>query len=742
MATKFSYAFREAVKSLNASSILDSLLNTFNSSLVDISEDDNRLLVSFREWPESLLSHIFTINVDYNELSKKSLKINNLDSLVTDIIRTCDKEASKYFKSDSNLDLDFKLVIEKYALKDFITELTKNYFKENVYNQKVFTISVNPLDAKLFINDIEVSTINGTFSDKAIENSKIKVRIEKENYKTIEDTIEINTNIFKFELEPVYKTFHLAVVPDSENVHLYEKISKISLKEKASSLKESLTPSSFVDDNDLEFAYNEIPLDKREDMFFAKVKQGSNLVLKVKKRYYKDVEENITFDNSVFKVIELENYFVPVSIKFDDENNNRLFINDELVQTPYNTKLAVGEALKIEAIAETGESYKNFVIANEADIKNGLEFNIKFTKMYNFDIQVEDDAKLYINNLLIDGNRYSEKLIEGSVVDVRVHKEDYVDVNERFYITHDIEKSFVLSEKLPKYNVSISVQPQNAYLLINGKQVSNPFEDMIAENSEIQIKSFLNGYKAITENVIVNTDISKDYVLEEAPIVKPLLNISCNIPDATLSVNGEDITIPAAIYGEPGKLYSVVCSKEGFKTFTKDIRLLENTNLDIKLVELSEAELEDTVKLRVNCSKLNSIIMINGKQIDNLSEMTYPRNTIVDIEATYPGYVTYSNRFTLTEDTDLDIVLEKSDNLSTYRVYIYNSTTGAVLEVNDKVVSSPFVSDFEFGSKVKIKAHLDGYQTFERELTIDQDYIVNINLQKNIDINIETVIPE
>ena len=134
--------------------------------------------------------------------------------------------------------------------------------------------------------------------------------------------------------------------------------------------------------------------------------------------------------------------------------------------------------------------------------------------------------------------------------------------------------------------------------------------------------------------------------------------------------------------------------------------------------------------------------MINGKQVDNLSEITYPRNTIVDIEATYPGYVTYSNRFTLTEDTDLDIVLEKSDNLSTYRVYIYNSTSGSVLEVNDKVVSSPFVSDFEFGSKVKIKAHLDGYQTFERELTIDQDYIVNINLQKNIDINIETVIPE
>ena len=220
MTTKFSNTFKEAVESLNASSILDSLVQIFNSSLVDISEDENRLLVSFREWPESLLSHIFTINVDYNELSKKSLKINNLDSLVTDIIRTCDKEASKYFKSDSNLDLDFKLVIEKYALKDFITELTKNYFKENVCNEKVFTISVNPLDAKIFVNDIEVSTINGTYSDKGIENSRIKVRIEKENYNTIEDTIEINTNIFNFELEPIYKTLNPAVVPNSDNVHL------------------------------------------------------------------------------------------------------------------------------------------------------------------------------------------------------------------------------------------------------------------------------------------------------------------------------------------------------------------------------------------------------------------------------------------------------------------------------------------------------------------------------------------
>ena len=179
-------------------------------------------------------------------------------------------------------------------------------------------------------------------------------------------------------------------------------------------------------------------------------------------------------------------------------------------------------------------------------------------------------------------------------------------------------------------------------------------------------------------------------------------------------------------------------SKEGFKTYTNEIRLVENTDLHVELEKLSSEELTDKVKLKVNCSKLNSIIMINGKQVDNNSTVEYPRGTILDIEATYPGYVTYSRRMSISEDTELEITLEKSENLSTYRVYIYN-TSGATLTVNDKQVAAPYVSDFEYGSKVKIKSELDGYKTYENELFIDQDYIVNINLEKidvKLDINI------
>ena len=721
----FSNNFKERIKSLNVQSTSAKILTVLNNAFDSVQKVDSKVLISFKEFESnSLLSHIFTVNVDFVQLSKNVLKINNLDSLSIDIIKTC---RTKNF--DKTLENENYLTIEKYAIQDFVTEVIKDYFKESIVNEKVYTISVKPQDALLIVNDEIVTTINGTYSDKAPENSEIKVYVSHDNYQSIEENIVVTSDktLFNFNLEPVLCAFNLVTVPETDNVHLYKKVERTYLNEKTgTSLKESTKPSSFVF-SDPEYTYSEIPLVKNGRVYQCSVNKGSEFVLQVKKRLYKDISETILFERDIFEVLDLEKYCIPV--KITGPENCSVYVNDELVEIPYKTELGVNEGLKIEALSDTGEVYKNFVIGNESNISTGLEFNINFTKMFDFDIKVEDSADLFINNLKIDSGTYSEKLIEGSVVDVRVEKSGYVPVTERFYITHDIEKEYTLTEKLPEKVLSVSVEPQDAYLILNGQQVTNPYTGMFTENTEIQIKAFKSGYKAITENIIVNSDIEKKYILEEVQINKPILNIDCNVEDAVLVVNNDFISLPAAIYGNPGSLYSVMISKEGFKTYTNEIRLLENTDLHVELEELSESELTDKVKLNVKCSKLNSIIMINGVQVDNNSTLEYPRGTILDIEATYPGYATYSSRMTISEDSDLDIVLEKSENLSTYRVYIYN-TTGATLTVNDKQVSAPYVSDFEYGSKVKIKSELDGYETYENELFIDQDYIIYINLKK------------
>ena len=721
----FSNAFKEQIKGLNVQSISAKILTVLNNAFDSIQNQDGKVLISFKEFESnSLLSHIFTVNVDFVQLSKNVLKINNLNSLSIDIIKTC---RTKNF--DKTLENENYLTIEKYAIQDFVTEVVKDYFKESVTNEKVYTISVKPQDALLIVNDEKVTTINGTYSDKAPENSEIKVYVSHDNYEPVEETITLSSekSVFNFELKPVLCAFNLVTVPETDNVHLYKKVERTYLNEKTgTALKESTKPSSFVF-SDPEYTYSEIPLVKNDRVYQCSVNKGSEFVLQVKKRLYKDITETILFERDIFKVLDLEKYCIPV--KITGPENCSVYVNDELVEIPYKTELGVNEGLKIEALSDTGEVYKNFVIGNESNISTGLEFNINFTKMFDFDIKVEDSADLYINNLKIDSGAYSEKLIEGSVVDVRVEKSGYVPVTERFYITHDIEKEYVLTEKLPEKVLSISVEPQDAYLILNGQQVTNPYTGMFTENSEIQIKVFKSGYKAITENIIVNSDIEKNYVLEEVQINKPILNIDCNVEDAVLVVNNDFVTLPASIYGNPGSLYSIMISKEGFKTYTNEIRLVENTDLHVELEKLSSEELTDIVKLNVKCSKLNSLIMINGVQVDNNSTVEYPRGTILDIEVTYPGYATCSSRMTISEDTDLNIVLEKTDNLSSYRVYIYN-TTGATLTVNGKQVAAPYVSDFEYGSKVKIKSELDGYETYENELFIDQDYIIYINLEK------------
>ena len=721
----FSNAFKEQIKGLNVQSISAKILTVLNNAFDSIQNQDGKVLISFKEFESnSVLSHIFTVNVDFVQLSKNVLKINNLNSLSIDIIKTC---RTKNF--DKTLENENYLTIEKYAIQDFVTEVVKDYFKESVTNEKVYTISVKPQDALLIVNDEIVTTINGTYSDKAPENSEIKVYVSHDNYEPVEETINLSSekSVFNFELKPVLCEFNLVTVPETDNVHLYKKVERTYLNEKTgTALKESTKPSSFVF-SDPEYTYSEIPLVKNDRVYQCSVNKGSEFVLQVKKRLYKDISKTILFERDIFEVLDLEKYCIPV--KITGPENCSVYVNDELVEIPYKTELGVNEGLKIEALSDTGEVYKSFVIGNESNISTGLEFNINFTKMFDFDIKVEDSADLYINNLKIDSGAYSEKLIEGSVVDVRVEKSGYVPVTERFYITHDIEKEYVLTEKLPEKVLSISVEPQDAYLMLNGQQVTNPYTGMFTENSEIQIKAFKPGYKAITENIIVNSDIEKNYVLEEVQINKPILNIDCNVEDAVLVVNNDFVTLPASIYGNPGSLYSIMISKEGFKTYTNEIRLVENTDLHVELEKLSSEELTDIVKLNVKCSKLNSLIMINGVQVDNNSTVEYPRGTILDIEVTYPGYATCSSRMTISEDTDLNIVLEKTDNLSSYRVYIYN-TTGATLTVNGKQVAAPYVSDFEYGSKVKIKSELDGYETYENELFIDQDYIIYINLEK------------
>ena len=219
----FSNSFKEHIKKLDVQNTANEILATLNNSFDSIVNDD-KVLISFRDFDgKSIKSHIFTVNVDFVSLSKNVLKINNLNTLSIDIINQCSD-----VQIQNTLDSGLYFSILKFALQDFITETVTDLFKESIVNEKVFTITVNPQDALLIVNDEIVTTINGTYSNKVPENTEIKVYVSHDNYEPVEETINLSSekSVFNFDLKPVLCTFNLVTVPETDNVHLYKKVER------------------------------------------------------------------------------------------------------------------------------------------------------------------------------------------------------------------------------------------------------------------------------------------------------------------------------------------------------------------------------------------------------------------------------------------------------------------------------------------------------------------------------------
>ena len=85
----FSNNFKERIKSLNVQSTSAKILTVLNNAFDSIQNQDGKVLISFKEFESnSLLSHIFTVNVDFVQLSKNVLKIKNINVLLNDNIKT------------------------------------------------------------------------------------------------------------------------------------------------------------------------------------------------------------------------------------------------------------------------------------------------------------------------------------------------------------------------------------------------------------------------------------------------------------------------------------------------------------------------------------------------------------------------------------------------------------------------------------------------------------------------------
>lgn len=734
------FAYSEKfLNSINKSNleIADELLQIFNAAFVSIKRHEKHLVLSFKIWnkhglTDSTFVKCFNIHDDCEYLAKR-------------IITECDQDA---FTRDTVLD-EVRISIEKYGLMDFIQTVVDDFTKQEigVSDQIQMVFSVEPIDAKIIVNGNAVTTINGVYSGLFFEDEIIKIRCEHDGYISYErEFIATVSEPFKIVLKQIKHRVHIAPVPSDAEVILYK--GNVPKQQNHVSENTSLTdeiPVQSLDDDKFAFpVYEEVELSREQDMLLADLPEG-DYTLTAKKRLFAPYHEQFTISDNVFKVVSLCPHFVHVELSADPVYSDAYTsLNGKSIELPYSFNMAIGESALIESIWNNLQ-YRNYIIANEADVRNGLNYQISFIRKFTIDLRVPSGAHLYINNELQSTEYYSGEFTQGSRVDVRVEKEGYVPIAETFEMMRDIQKVYEMETKVPYHTFRLSVTPQDAYVTLNGAPVVNPFESDFIEGSEVTVRATKQNYISYNETIVMNGTTERNVILEQYDMFKPTVTIKCNVADTVCFVNDQETTLPAKITVEQGSQLKVNIHAEGYKDHNE---IIEVQNLDItreiELKKLTQGEIDDVVNIIINVNRINSIVMLNNKQIDGeiiysdtgdivnyLFKTTVPRGTYCQLQVTNPGYYPYFETFVPVEDFERNVILSKEPQYNLYRVNVFSRTAGSILEVNGKKVSSPYVHDYLEGSEIFVKCYADGFTPYEYSTIIDQDLILSIELEED-----------
>lgn len=734
MIPSYSKEFLESVDSSNLE-IANELLGIFNSALFGIKQADGKYILSFRYWNKHGLTE--------DTFIKSFVVHSNNDHLVKRIISECDQDA---YTRDTVQD-ELRVTIEKYALSDFIKLVLEDYQRQEqeIRDQVQVQIVVDPVDAELVVNEARVTTINGVFSALFFEGDPITIEVTKDGYHSHRESFEATTTTVRVSLDQVRYRVHFALFPEDASIQLTKGQLPDTISQTTDNTDTNLTDQipvqSLVDDLFRPREGETIELTKEQDMWLAYLPYGEYTV-QAQCRLFRSFKETFTLSDNLFKNIVLKPHFVEVRLTLDPVFEEAYTsINGKAVELPYTFRMAIGESVLIESRYKDLE-YRNYVIANEADVRTGLDFQISFIRKFTLDLRVPDGASLFVNNMLQAVPYFSGEFTQGSRVDVQVKQEGFVPISETFIMMRDIQRVYELEERLPMWTLRYSVTPESAYVTVNGMPVVNPFEVDLIEGSEVHLRATKENYVAYSETVIMHQDEERNIVLEEYEMFKPTVKITCDVPDAICFINDQEIELPVNLTVDQGSRLKVNIHAEGYKDHNEIIEVKnQDITRDIHLEEMTEGELMDLVNIVINVNRINSIVMLNNRQIDGeivyseegeivnyLFKTQVPRGTYCQLQVTNPGYYPYFETFVPDMDFERNVILSKEPQYKLYRVNVFSRTAGSILEVNGKIVSSPYVHDMLEGSEIEIRCHLDGFEPYEYIGTVDRDMIVSIDL--------------
>ena len=129
-----------------------------------------------------------------------------------------------------------------------------------------------------------------------------------------------------------------------------------------------------------------------------------------------------------------------------------------------------------------------------------------------------------------------------------------------------------------------------------------------------------------------------------------------------------------------------------------------------------------TVTLKVTCPMENAEILLNGNDIP---QITVPIGSNVNVQVSADGYYRFNEIVNVWRDTTIDVILENRNPLNEAIIEVHPTPQDATVYLDNEVKWREVVVP---GSVVNVRVEAEDYVSYNENITVDSDTVLNIVL--------------
>jgi hypothetical protein len=409
-------------------------------------------------------------------------------------------------------------------------------------------------------------------------------------------------------------------------------------------------------------------------------------------------------------------------------SNAVVIVNGKKIgNTPANiTDLAAGK-YQLEVMMDCYETWSDSVnidpgkestVTAELQIKAG---SISINSEPSTAIILIDNKEVGATPKIVTDLSYEEHLLE-------VRMDGYEAWSESFNMEPGIELSVVAELQMIEGSVSITSEPSNAMILIDGKKsgvTPTTLTGMLPGKHNVEIR--MEGHEAWSESVEIKSD-KENTIVAVLHAITGSISIESNPPEATILLDGKDVcTSPDTITQVAIGIHEIEVKKEGYAEWKKKLNVKKGTEISLNAV-LQPI----TGSARLESEPTGAVIFVDGEDVGKTPKvLTGISPGKHEVEISLEGYDSYLQMVKIKngkESLVSPILQQKKGSL----MLISNPSNAVIYIQGKKSGKTPStITDLTPGN-YSVELLLDDYQAWSEKTDIVSSEEVTINAELQV----------